>query len=215
MLSLAPRFDLFRLLLPKDFIPEELNAKYTKLLTSKQYPLSSPLEYLSESLVSCDILGIDDLVVMQRQTGINMRMHRVKTEPTSEVPFSVHTAAPLEKLNRTIDLSFRMNQGFYNYFMLYEILFWRFCKPEMRTSCPQVVLYMLNTRGEITTKLTFYDVFFQGIDGLDFSYANISRMADTFSLSLAFNDIKIETNGIFDKTESVRGTYLGTLEKTE
>ena len=36
MLSLSPRYDLFRFHIPKTFIPEEIEEKYTTVLSKKQ-----------------------------------------------------------------------------------------------------------------------------------------------------------------------------------
>ena len=72
---------------------------------------------------------------------------------------------------------------------------------------------ILNSKGEIAVKFTFEDILFQGIDGLDFSYTQTSRQADNFNANLVYNDIKIEftPEDLFLKTESLKGSYLGTL----
>lgn len=215
MLSLSPRYDLFRIVFPKDFIPEVLQEKYLKVLTSRQYPIQNVNEYLSESIVSCEVLGLDDMITTQAQTGLNEFMNVVHKEPTSTKTFSVDSAAPLDCLDRTISMTLRLNQGFYNYFILYETIFHRYCKPSTE-HIPQIYMYILNSKGEIAVRLTFEDVFFQGIDGLDFSYSQTSRQADTFNLNIVYNDIKIEFTpedyDMFPETESVKASYLGMLD---
>ncbi len=211
MLSLSPRFDLFQIILPKDFIPNELNEKYRKILTKRSYPITDTIEYLSESIVSCSILGIDDITTTQQQTGINPRMTKAKTEPVSEVVFSKYNMAPLENLDRSINIEFRMNQGFYNYFLLYETIFHRYCKPELKCGIPQIYLYLLDSIGQKTVKYTFEDVYFQGIDELIFSYSQVSRQSDTFSLTLVYNDIKIEDTMSDNYDFVLKGSHLCSL----
>lgn len=214
MLSLAPRYDLFRIFFPKDFIPEVLQEKYLKVLTSRPYPIQNVNDYLSESIVSCEVLGLDDMISTQAQTGLNKFMSVNHIEPTSNKSFSPHNATPLEWLDRTINITFRLNQGFYNYFILYETIFNRYYKPNIE-HLPQMYMCVLNSKGEIAVKFTFEDILFQGIDGLDFSYTQTSRQADVFNANLVYNDIKIEFTpedyDIFSKTESLKGSYLGTL----
>ena len=46
MLSLSPRYDLFKFELPKTFLPEEVNEKYHKILSRNAGVLITPIEYL-------------------------------------------------------------------------------------------------------------------------------------------------------------------------
>ena len=71
--------------------------------------------------------------------------------------FSPHNATPLEWLDRTINITFRLNQGFYNYFILYETIFNRYCKPNTE-HLPQMYMCVLNSKGEIAVKFTFEDI---------------------------------------------------------
>ena len=71
MLSLSPRYDLFRFELPKDFLPESVQEKYQKILSKNAGVIVSPIDYLNESIQSVHIPGINDLVVEQTQHESN------------------------------------------------------------------------------------------------------------------------------------------------
>ena len=70
-LSLSPRYDLFRFSLPKDFLPKEVEEKYMKMLSKDQSVLTTPIDYLNESIQGIDFPGISDIIVQQQQHGHN------------------------------------------------------------------------------------------------------------------------------------------------
>ena len=47
MLSLSPRYDLIRFQLPKTFIPEDVEQKYTEALNTDAYTLNNAIDYAS------------------------------------------------------------------------------------------------------------------------------------------------------------------------
>ena len=85
-----------------------------------------------------------------------------------------------------------MNQGLYNYFMLYETIFYRICKPFLYK--PDDVLYieLLGEDGTIISRIKFFDVYIDGIDGLDFNFNKVERDAGTFDVNFKFNNIDYE-----------------------
>ena len=62
MLSLSPRYDLFKFELPKTFLPKEVTEKYQKLLAATGV-VSKPIDYLNESIQGINIPGISDLTI--------------------------------------------------------------------------------------------------------------------------------------------------------
>ena len=67
MLSLSPRFDLFRFELPKDFLPDPIIEKYQKILDKNPGVLNTPIDYLNESIQGINFPGISDVVIAQAQ----------------------------------------------------------------------------------------------------------------------------------------------------
>ena len=54
MLSLSPRFDLFRFEIPKDYIPEEVRTKYDDIMSRRAGVITSCIDYLNESIQGVD-----------------------------------------------------------------------------------------------------------------------------------------------------------------
>ena len=71
MLSLSPRWDLFRFSFPKDFIPENISKKYENILSKNAGVIVTPIDYLNESIQSISIPGISDVNIQQAQHSSN------------------------------------------------------------------------------------------------------------------------------------------------
>ena len=194
MLSLSPRYDLFRFSFPKDFLPKEVEEKYQKLLNKNQAVLTTPIDYLNESIQGINFPGISDILIQQQQhssNDIKRGLGRINVEPKTDITYQ-STTNPLDKINKEFKVTFRHNQGKYNYFMLYETVFHQICKPIDRDHIPVLYIELLSETGVITSRILFKDVLIDGIDGLDFSYNKVERDSGTFDVTFKFNNIDFE-----------------------
>lgn len=195
MLSLSPRWDLFRFNLPKDFLPKEIESKYKDILLSKNAAvIESPIEYLNESIQGVTIPGITDVNIQQQQHSSNSIVRdrsTINVEPKTDITYTTSNN-PLDKIDKTFKVKFRLNQGLYNYFMLYETIFYRICKP--MNYGPDRILYieLLDETGVIVGRIKFFDVYIDGIDGLDFDYSKLDRENNSFDVTFKFNNIDYE-----------------------
>lgn len=194
MMSLTPRFDLFKFLLPTDFLPESIEGKYRNILVQNAGVIQSPIDYLNESIQSISIPGISDLNIVQQQTGHNgiirsqHNLGRINTEPTHEQTY-LGSDNPLSKISKEFKVTFRMNQGLYNYFMVYETIFHRYLKDIGEQQDEIFMIDLLDETGKITSRIKLFDVFIDGIDGLDFTYSKVERESNTFDVTFKFNNI--------------------------
>lgn len=194
MLSLSPRYDLFRFAFPKDFIPQSIEEKYLKIINKTPGVLTTPIDYLNESIQGINIPGISDVLIQQQQhssNNIQRLPHKINIEPKREAVYR-STANPLEKIGQEFKITFRMNQGLYNYFMLYEIILMQMTKPGEVDQQPVLILEIMNEDGEVIAKIYYKGVLIDNIDGLDFNYNKIERDTGTFDVSFKFNNIDFE-----------------------
>lgn len=190
MLSLSPRYDLFKFEFPKTFLPEEVSKKYQEVLNRNAGVIATPIDYLNESIQGVNIPGISELITEQSQHSHNSinGLGRINVEPSRQNTYKAN-GNPLDKIDKEITITFRFNQGFYNYFMLYETIFWKYCKP---TNLPnEDVLYveLMNETGKIIARIKFLDCVINGLDGLEFGYSKIERDGGTFNLTFKYNNI--------------------------
>lgn len=194
MLSLSPRYDLFRFSFPKDFLPNEVEEKYQKLLSKNQAVITTPIDYLNESIQGINFPGISDILVQQQQHSSNeigRKLGRLNIEPKTDITYQT-PSNPLDKINKEFKVTFRYNQGLYNYFMMYETIFHQICKPINRGHEPVLFIELLSETGVVSSRIIFKDVLIDGIDGLEFNYNKVDREAGTFDVTFKFNNIDFE-----------------------
>lgn len=199
MLSLSPRTDLAKFTFPKDFLPEEIEQKYAKILSRKPMVINTPIDFLNESIRGFSIPGVTDVLITQTQHSTNGGLNRndkgrgglgrINVEPKTDISYN-GTDNPLDRINKEFKVTFRYNQGFLNYFMLYETLFYRICKHLNRVCDPVFVIDMLSETGSIIGRIKLTDVYMSGIDGIEFDYSKIERNTGaTFDVTFKFNNI--------------------------
>ena len=191
MLSLKSRQDMYRLILPDELIPEEINEKYTKILNRNAAIITTPIDYLNESIQSITFPGISDLNIIQEQHGKNdgvRALGKINVEPKHDINYR-SSSNPLENIAKEFKVTFRMNQGLYNYFMIYESIFYKFLKTKPYVSEPVFMIDILDETGKITSRIKLLDLLIDGIEGLDFSYSKVEREAGTFDVTFKFNNI--------------------------
>lgn len=194
MLSLSPRHDLFRFAFPRDFLPTEIVERYGKIINKEPGVLVSAIDYLNESIQGINMPGISDVNITQTQHASNSIIKtekRLNVEPRVDV-IHTSTANPLDKINKEFIVTFRLNQGLYNYFMMYETLFHYICKPILKEEEPVLYVEILDESGVIRSRIKFIDVHMDGIDGLEFNFNKVQRDMDTFSVTFKFNNIDFE-----------------------
>lgn len=194
MLSLSPRYDLFRFSLPKDFLPDTIIEKYSNIINKNTAVITTPIDYLNESIQGINFPGISDVIVTQSQHGhneIKRQSGKINVEPKNEMIYQT-PGNPLDKIEQSFKVTFRMNQGLYNYFMLYETLFHQICKPLDKGHQDVFYIELLNETGEVTAKILFKDVLMDGIEGLEFNYNKLDRDAGTFDVVFKFANIDFD-----------------------
>lgn len=221
MLSLSPRFDLFRFAFPKDFLPIEIENKYQTILNRTPGVLSTPIDYLNESIQGITFPGISEINIQQQQHSFNsdgkygqgevVRASTTKklvVEPKTDITY-ISSSNPLDKIEKQFKVTFRLNQGLYNYFMLYETIFYKFCKSIDFGCCPVLYIEVLDEEGVVRSRIKFFDVHIDGIDGLDFSYNKLARENFTFDVIFKFNNLDYEFADVGGlSVEETRETYM-------
>lgn len=195
MLSLTPRYDLFKFEFPRDWFPDELLEKYAEVLRKNQAVITDPLDYINESIQGATLPGISDLTIVQQQTSTNdhkLGRMRYNREPFHENSYKTPDN-PLAHIEKEFRVTMRQNQGLYNYFMMYETIFWHICKPQMFDRGEDVFkLHILDDKGVINADILLYQPLVTGIDGLEFTYSKVERSTETFNIAFNFNNINFE-----------------------
>jgi hypothetical protein len=203
MLSLSPRLDLFVFKFPKDFLPKEIEEKYTKILNREKSVIRTAIDYLNESIQGVSFPGITDLLTEQtqyspehpenknKQEGLHGK--RISIEPSrSNVSYSPKNI--LSQIGGEFTVTLRKNQGLYNYFMLYETIFYKVLKEYANVTKPDDLfeIDILDSTGRVIGRVKLFQPRIDGIDGLEFSYNKLERQVETFDLKFRFNNIDFD-----------------------
>lgn len=198
-LSLSPRFDQFRFMIPKEYIPQEVRDKYDAILAKNPGVFMNSMDYLNESIKGITLPAIENLVVEQPQVSHNRmnedgRLHgKINIEP-AHVVTTLSSENILTKINNTFTVTFRQNQGLYNYFMIYEAIFYRYMKPELYGAKANELfdVIFLDENSIPVSRMMMLQPEFNGISGLEFGYDKVERQADTFDVTFTFSNIDFD-----------------------
>ena len=206
MLSLKSRQDNWRLLFDNDFIPEEIIEKYTKVLRLKKSFISNPTDFINESIQKIQVLGFSNASFQQQQTthGSPIRNQNRISENNfqsghDDVSYRAITN-PLSIIDKTINIQFRMSQGYLNYFILFESFFYKYCKDTKSSELDsKFTIDIYNEFGEIYARILLYHPIIDSMDMLDLDFTQPVAQSQTFQVSFKYSNIDfqfIETDKI-------------------
>jgi len=197
MLSLRGRSDFFRLLLPKEFLYKDIEIKYGEILKAKKGIFIRPIDYLNESIQRVQVLGFNDAAFLQQQprmgTVPTIDKDRVdqnqflypNTEEAYRAPMS-----PIGLSDKTLNIEFRHELGFLNYFMIYEN-FWYMYSRDMKWSdmMHNLSVDIFNEIGEVYCKINLIDPIMNGMDMLDLDFTRPVAQSQSFKVEFKYSDI--------------------------
>lgn len=198
-LSLSPRYDLFRVMFDKTFLPQSIQDKYQNILNQNTNVIASPIDYLNESIQGFHFPGISELIVEQQQLGHNghngiqkpTKNNGQGIEPTKPQHY-ISPANTLSLIEDSVSVTFRMNIGLYNYFMLYETILLKQSKAPAIVPDDDLYIDINNEAGLPTCRIILRNILIDSLDGLDLSYSRVERQNETFDLRLKYNDIEFK-----------------------
>lgn len=199
MLSLKSRQDKYRLLLPKELIPEVLTEKYRNILLKKHSFIYEPIDFINESIQKIQVLGFNGGTINQGQsmrgkplltpnrTAQNELMHSA-----NEIPYR-SPAGPISLIDKTLNIDFRHTLGFVNYFILFESFWYQYARDTKSDKLPEVFpIEIFNEKGEVYCRIMLYDPVIDGMDMLDLDFSQPVAQSQTFRVIFKYSNIDFE-----------------------
>ena len=206
MFSLKGRQDGFRLLLPQEFICDEINDKYAKILQNQKSFFTKPIDFLNETIQSVQVLGFSDGTVSQQQPGIGHPLidpNRVKQNKFlhTGTDFTYRSEVnPLQLIDKTLNITFRHTLGFLNYFLIFENFWYLYSRDKQYKDISFTFnIDIINQNGQVYSKIVLYDPIIHGIDMLDLNYTKPVADSQTFTVIFKYSNIDyqfISTNDL-------------------
>lgn len=194
MFTLKGRQDGYRFLLPDNFIPEELNEKYSKLLMDAHSFVYKPIDFLNETIQKIQVFGFSGATVAQQQPG---RGYPNKTKRSDADAFMYGSsefnyrsvANPVSIIDKTFNVIFLHRLGYLNYMLMNECFLYQYNRAYTYDQLDynfHVDLY--NQKGSIYSRITLVKPLIDGIDMLDFDYSQPVASSQTFNVSFKYSN---------------------------
>jgi len=199
MFTLRSRQDGFKCTLPKEFIPQEIEEKYAKLITSAKSFVSTPIEFLNETIQGVDILGFTQAAAIQQQHGIgsmatspNTIQNNLFLHGASDVAYRAEMN-PLNLIDKTLRITFKHVLGFTNYFMLLESFWIMYRRDTSYSQMPGYIsIDLFDEIGSTISRILIYDPIIDGMDMLSLNYTNPVAASQTFNVEIKYSNISFE-----------------------
>ena len=199
MLSLNNRKDGYRFLLPDEFIPEEINEKYAKVLKERRSFFTKPIDFLNETIQGIQVFGIQDAVYLQDQPGYGNfartgdRIKQNKFAHSSSEYVYRSEKNPLVLVDKTLNVTFRQTLGYLNYFLIFESFFWQYARDEKYDLLPkEFFIDILNNKGAIYSRIVLESPIIQGMDMLDLNFTSPTSQSEEFKVVFKYSNFDFQ-----------------------
>ena len=211
MISLQSRKDAFRLLLPKEFLCKEIEQKYTEILFHKKGFFVNPIDFLNETIQRVQVLGFSNGTTQTQQQSSRGDKPLINPGRVEENNFMFPSGeysyrspdAPINLMDRTLNIEFRHTLGYLNYFMLFEN-FWYQCTRDRNYEDLNYNFNVdiINDIGEIYSRIVLMQPLVNGMDMLDFDFTQPTAQSGTFKVEFKYNNFDFQFITIEDYEKS-------------
>lgn len=208
MFGLKGRQDGFRLLLPKEFLVPEVEAKYAGILKEKLGYFDSPIDFLNETIQKVNVLGFQDGTMTQDQpvkgAEPTMKQNRIKQNQFQYAgsQFNYRSGVPpIQLTDKTFNITFRHTLGYLNYFMLFENFWYQFSRDMNYEDLPQrFTIDLFNELGSIYSRVSLFYPMINSMDMLEFDYTQPVAQSQTFNIEFKYSNFDFEFISIDELT---------------
>ena len=222
MFTQKRRKDTFRLLLPKELIPKEINAKYARILKEARSFYTRPIDFLNESIQKVEVLGFNNATIVQQQSsrGTPLRNpNRVDQNNMLHMHADINYRSPdsvLKLIDRTLNIEFRHTLGNLNYFLLLESFLYQYSRdtnyiPDLDYD---FTIELLNENGATYSKIVLFRPLIDGLDMLSFDNTSTVAQTESFKCVFKYNNLDYQFIETDRNTERIDlDDYLSGIEQ--
>lgn len=186
---LNSRNDLFRIDLPLNFIPKEIQLKYEDYIKRLPFNITSAVELVNFSIQSLTIPSFSYDPVEQWSSGLE-NQHSPKKG-------SSRLFRPATNINSLIDrkltLTLQLLDGNINYWILLDTFFKHYAFTEDKPFTQDIIHKIFDVDGIHLISIVYKDCLFTGISEFTSSYSETMPDFKTFTIDFSFNTIETKT----------------------
>jgi hypothetical protein len=110
----------------------------------------------------------------------------------AEFPYR-NPAGPESLIDKTLNVDFRMNSGFLNYFILFESFFYQHTRDREYKDLPDnMYVEIMNQYGDVYARIRLSNPLISGMDMLDLDFTQPVASSQTFRVIFRFSDFDFE-----------------------
>lgn len=183
------RNDLFRIDLPLNFIPKEVQTKYETYIKRLPFNITSAVEIVNFSIQSLTIPSFSFDPVEQWSSGLE-NTHTPKKG-------SSRLFRPAINLNSLIDrkltLTLELLDGNINYWILLDTFFQHYSFTNDKPFTQDIIHKIYDSEGIHLISIVYKDCIFTGISEFTSSYSETMPDFKTFTIDFSFNSLETKT----------------------
>lgn len=182
---LENRNDLFKVEIPKIFIPKEIKERYKPYLDRMPTPIEDISDLVNYSIQGITIPNFNYQPVEQVKPGYTER----KTGTTRKYRASLSQEMLID---RNFTISFQLLDGNINYWIMLETFFFYYGHENPEPFTCNIPVRIFDAEGICMYSSIFVDCLFTGLNEFTMSYSEITPEFRTFDATFSFNELKID-----------------------
>lgn len=195
MHTLQSKKDGFRLMLPDDFLVDEIKEKYSIILQKNKHFVYRPIDFLNETIQKVEVFGFTNAAFEQQQqtSGHPIRnLDRYQENKFAHGGGSFqyrNVISPVALTDKTLNIEFRHTLGYVNYMMMVENFIYLYTRDTRSDKMfDHIDVDIINHRGEIYAKLRLENPIINGMDMLSFDYSQPVAQSGTFKVEFKYSN---------------------------
>jgi len=180
MAILNVRSNSFYFNFPKGFFPGSVETKWIDYLKKQPTPYDTLTSYMNSSIQSVSFPTMNiDLVSQTRNLGKQI---------------NYQSATPVQDLfSRDFSVSFRISEGFVNYFIMLETVLDKLAFQNDDLFTPILPLRILDNEGGVVISVLFKEVTLTSVNNIDLNYTANAPTVQTFTVGFKCNFMELNS----------------------
>ena len=182
---LQNRNDLFKIELPRVFIPTEVKERYNPYVFRMPTPVQDISDLVNYSIQSITIPNFNFSPVEQIKPGNY-------PQAKGTVRKFRQSLSPEMLIDRTFTITFQLLDGNVNYWIMLETFFHYYAYENESPYTFNIPLHIFDAEGIRMYSVTFKDCLFTGLNQFTMSYSEVTPEFRTFECTFSFNEINMD-----------------------
>jgi hypothetical protein len=182
---LQNRNDLFKVELPRIFVPQEIKDRYAPYLFRMPTPVTDVADIVNYSIQSITIPNFNFQPIEQVKPGYY-------AEAKGTTRRFRQALSPEMLIDRNFTVTFQLLDGNVNYWIMLETFFHYYSFDNLSPYTFDVPIGIFDSEGNKMYSSIFKDCLFTGMNQFTLSYSELTPEFRTFEATFAFNELKLE-----------------------